>query len=443
MADNIKEKIPEKTLKELRDVESRMGSLTPSELQDFKDYKEYLSTTYEIPKPTALEYALEKTKKDYKTAGKIFDYLPGLMRYAAYNKGSQLVGSPIEQSTDWEKAKSGEGPSSHEYQKRLGVDNRGLGFVSDVALDPMNVLPLLKIAQPVGGALASGGRKIYNTAFKDLDAIAKAKNLPPVTDLLWGAGTHGGGVENATVKGSYDKVAEQIAAKMDNYAKKREALYAIGDEAGAMVHPAEAMDPAIQHLIDLNLAKRPDLTSSNTLGPAMSAIEEHVATPKLTLSEASKVKTGLYDSLPESTWSAMSKTNAGKDIIRRMARGYQQGIETQASRAVPGLGERIAEVNQPWGQLLDVGKQVSKNVKKEATKDHFTKMDVTSGILSAYFGHPGIAVAREAAQLGRGVPGTTWSGLLMNTTGRTGIPDALARDIISANRSPFDNGEYK
>lgn len=419
MAD--KQKLPEETLKELRAVERNLEALTPDEREAFEDVKKELAQSYEIPEYTKMDKALDYAKKGLGYGMSALDYPAGLTRMSV----AKILGGQVKPE-DWEKASAGQAPGLGEIMARSGYKGGGAqaaGLLGDLLLDPINLVSFggggaLKTAiAPLSAGLKYGGKKLYGSAFKDLDWLAKQKGKPPVSELLWDK-------VGAT---SAQNLAEKSLEEMGKLEAKRAGLYAEGGRLGAKVRPQQAMGLAKQEIRGAGLRMRPEVRKAVT--PIIESVVEHSKLPNMTLEQASRVKSDLYDPLRETAYDIATRSGAGEQFTKKQAQGYKEAIESSAEAAKPGLGKDIADVNEELGRWLDIGKAVQKKAKKEATRDALTKSDVTSGLISYALDSPEYFAAKKLFEAGITPGGRTYLGRGLYKLGQSGLADSAVRRL--------------
>ncbi len=406
------------------------------------------------------------TQKVLSGIGKALDYSSNLGRGAVAGAYQGATGEDL--GVNLMDVLKGETPSSNELMKRAGVPEGGKlsdvlpgyaepgpdvsmfrpekggmldptlrgtgGFAADVAVDPltyisMGVAPLLKkglaagggkavaakaadvALNPLGKMVESGGEKLFKSGLKKVDTRAIEKGGEAVSPYLLERG----------IWGTQSQIAEGMDKQLAKLAEERAALYGSLDKAGAVVDPYAASQKALD-----NIGK---LEKNPYMKPKAEAMMDYLslADKPMSVSEASAVKTQLYDTLPTSAFDEFGRlSSTGSQLNKDLSQGYRQAILDAAEKASPGSGGAIDALNQEMGAYLGAQKPLRSEIAKEARKDLLTQ--TKAGIALA---HPLSTLGMYAAQIGNATPVRTGVGLALDRAGES-APEALWRQLLLA-----------
>lgn len=254
--------------------------------------------------------------------------------------------------------------------------------------------------------LQDAGRAIYDSGFKNIDSRLAEKGFSPVSPYMFEQGVWGGN----------KALHEGMMNRADELAAQRAKLYNYADKQGAVVN----LDNAERNALN-NLAEMSDLGYGKT-AKAESLIDTLAQRPNmdreggLSLQKASDIKTNLYDMLPSSAFDVNGRlTSEGKQMLRDLAYGYKNEIQTAANRAEYGLGGEIGNVNNEWAAILNANKPTQKEIMKAKNKDILTKVKAAAVTLS-----PKAAAAMYGAQFLNSPRFRTGTGLALDKIGNAG-----------------------
>ena len=401
----------------------------------------------------------------------------------AISQGSLDPLTDINQVTrqgDVEQALKGNAPGSSEFLERGGVPegerfdilpedtnipftdiNIGAGDVSardiggfglDVATDPLNLLTagqagtiksaLRAGATPLKTTARKTGKKIFKSAFKELDQVAKRKGkITPPSDVLLKYG----------ISGSNKAVESKTANLLVKLKGQRDSLLAQANEAGASVDIKKAVSPVLDKIAEIKKGRnsikkdiasrvqtqvnkivkqgpKPEIITRRVVpGKKPSAIEQLAgakATPDkittkvipaqkpLTPLEASDIKTSIRDLVGDNAFDQVKKTTLGQKLLLELGSGFQKAVEKSADDVIPGLGKAVNKTNDELGTLLTVRQSLTKEAEKAGRKNFFTSVD---GALLV--GAPGAFVSKKGADALKSTTIRSSFGKLLNQLG--------------------------
>ncbi len=103
--------------------------------------------------------------------------------------------------------------------------------------------------------------------------------------------------------------------------------------------------------------------------PAIPATPKRPFRPAATMDEASNLKSGLYDEVPNNEWNTFLSSQEGQDFSKTLARGLKNEIEKSSSEVIPGAGENIAKQNQKMEAIYNISDQATPEIMKEARRN--------------------------------------------------------------------------
>jgi len=387
------------------------------------------------------------TGKVLDAAGRVLDYPGGFMRAGLASAAGLASGQgEVVTPEDLKAAAVGKGPNAAEYLKRLGVSEGGSmnlpgfgrvtvrgaeGLALDIASDPMTVLaktaksiPYIgKILNMPGKAADALGEAIYKSAVAGTDAKLAARSgeagATAVGDAL---------VANGAPVGGLAKLAQKVSDISNTMGNVRQGLYDRFEQLGGKIDMPDDMFKNARGVID-NLRKNP------TLRGLADEFEENVnkyqAEGFTSMSDMSKWKTQLYDSLPKGAFNGPALTNPGKMFKAALASDFKRRIISAGEEVEPGLGKAIDELNTKWGPLLEAQPQMA----KAAGASTSLGKTIDAATLAAA-GPKGFAV-KKAFELATSPYAKTLAGKALMTGGRNGIATAVAnRGLIDSQQPP-------
>jgi hypothetical protein len=119
--------------------------------------------------------------------------------------------------------------------------------------------------------------------------------------------------------------------------------------------------------------------------------------------EANKMKSRLYNSIPDKDWQEAVRTPEGAANRMAIAHGINQQIKTGSTPEIQALGQQLGSVNEKWGQNLTVQDLAQKLADREGGKPAITQVDVAlaAGLNPTM---ESMLAAKKALQIGRSTP---------------------------------------
>ena len=432
--------------------------MTPQEIQEYTDYLRQTGASEadinEFLKSQSSP-APEIQEKDYYSTGpvplseltnkkaptmketrdpilKALSYLGNVTRGAGAGAIQEATGNDL--GVNLLDVLKGNAPSGEELLKRGDVlsdypmTRTAAGLGVDIATDPSLLLSgggallskyptISKTLSKAGKAIDAGevmgltdkmnkaGKTLYQSGLKNLDTRAIEKGGEAVSPYMFEQGMYG----------TLPSIENQMQARMDALAKVREGLYNTASEKGAKVNPSAASEEALKYLSELD--------ANPYMKPKVEGMLDYLSLAKepLNVSDASKIKTQLYESLPASAFDEFGNmTSAGKELNKNLSQGYRSEIINQANAVEPGLGDAIDKVNQEWGAYLGAQKPLRSEITKEARKNNITQVDAMAVALS-----PIAAALKQGAKVINATPVRTGVGLAVQDA-----PAALWKNIL-------------
>lgn len=401
-------------------------------------------------------------------AARVLDYPGGHLRTAIATAAGAVMGKPLTTDEDVKAAFKGKAPSSEEYLKRAGVPEGpelsipGVGRVTlrdaeglalDIATDPLTAVTKLAREVPyIGKFINTAGKgsewvadKIYDSAFKKVDAKLAAKRTEPLSQVMREGGlgadeiakmkANGVAVPQSLEQGAATGTAKGLEATADHMANEmgnfRKTLYDKADQAGASIDLAK---PGLTKNADAVLEA---MKKDRGLAPQAAELEELLNRYKqgtASIADLSAEKTNLYNALPKSHFDANGKaSNVAMRFKAALALDMKNAIVAEGNRVEKGLGDAIDAVNGKWGVLIESRKPMAQVANSSGgTLGH--AIDAT--ILGS--GHVGTYAAKKALELGTSTYARTQFGKALSAAGRAGLIDAMTRRaIIDAGQSPL------
>lgn len=383
---------------------------------------------------------------DYGLRG--LDYLGGLARGTAGEIAGAVTGDDL---VDWEQVLKGKAPTVSAMMEKSGVPEgaslsdyidygkpnsewyvpekggmldpsiRGTaGFMGDVVLDPLTYLTggasalgkegaQKALLRPTAGLVEKAGEKLYKSGLKNIDTRIAEKGGEAVSPYALKQGMWGGP----------KSMGEQMDARLSELGKQRGEIYkTMEDVAGSTVNPTAASQPAIKYLDGLK--------ENPYMAPKVQEYMDYLALAKdpMSVSQASKVKTQLYDSLPSGAFDELGRlTNTGKEVNKQLGLGYKTQIEKAGDAFQPGVGKQIADLNQEMGAYISAQKPARTELNKEARKNLQTQIDFMTMLKPVLWG------AKQAGKVYNAPAMRTGAGLLMNRAGEK-VPESVWRNIL-------------
>lgn len=320
----------------------------------------------------------------------------------------------------------------------LDPNARGLvGLAGDIATDPTTYLagPISEAAKgkgllegaakvgvsPISSALEAGGERLYKSGLKNVDTRAIERGGEAVSPYLFKNGEWG----------RLSSIQKGMDQKLGELGSSRDEIYKTLDKTGAKVDPYDASEGALKYLQDLE--KNPYMK------PKVDAALSHLglADKPMSLSDASAVKTGLYDSLPAEAFNEYGKLNSvGQNLNQKLSQGYRGSILDEATKhGGADTASKIDEINQEMGAYLNAQKPLKSEISKEGRKGLITQTKLGAAAIN-----PLIPAGMYAAQLANATPVRTGAGLVLNRAGQN-LPEGLLRQTLLNSARPSVAGD--
>lgn len=262
--------------------------------------------------------------------------------------------------------------------------------------------------------IESAGKGIYRSGLKAADIVGEkfGKGANAVSDTLL----------KYNIKGSPKQIVDQVRELAAKLGKRQKDILAEATEAGAKVDLDQVLKPVIRDADNIksgiNIAPvkseatgakgvLADLAEQGGAKPAVPAVEAVVPTrvdplihgvraPKAVIpgkaavpeklaasvSDASRVKTQVYNMLGDQAYSNLGKTKEGAKLFKRSANRMKIAVEQAASKVDPLLGKALKETNKDLGNLLTPLKKLDQEAAKDIMKNNITQVDTTLGALA-------------------------------------------------------------
>jgi len=366
------------------------------------------------------------------------DYPGGLVRTGIAEAADVFAPGNKVTGEDWGKAIRGQAPSSAQYMEKFGVPEMGSvstplgdistrdvgGFALDVATDPLG--GLIKAAKPVARGLKGAGEKLYASGLKKVDERLLEKGSEPLSGLLLREGAPTGTTKK--LAGEADKIKQAKLAE-------RTQLFDQATQAGAKVDMTSATAEAEK----LVARMRRDPGLKDMADKVEELINRYKSEGFVDMPTASEWKTNLYNALPESAYDSFGKVKGpAKEIQKALARGFKNSIELAGDSVQPGLGKKIASINEDIGTVIGSQKPMAMQIRRAKTPMHPSQIDAMLGGYGV-LGDPvvggGVLAAKKAAQLANTTYGRTKMGKgLLNVSKTPYLDPAIERYFINQNR---------
>lgn len=383
--------------------------------------------------PQAEEPGLGAQAFDY--GMRALDYAGGLSRTTLAQMADTFTDKNSVTGDDFMKALKGKAPGSEELLGRFDIPEGASvqlpflgetsvrdvgGFALDVAADPLTYLSLgalpgakyaakgLNVAKK---PLSNLGKKVYKSGFKNIDEALANKGKKELSEIMLERGVTG------TTK-NIEKQANKIA---DNLLAERTDLINKLDGGGARVDFSNAFDDVIKQNDELRRVPGQRAQADDLAGKILEYADEG----QVPLAQATKAKTMLYDSLPQSAYNVYGPTKGGTEFTKNMSKAIKDAIEKAAEESSQGAGSKIAGLNEDLGTLLSSRKPLQRQVGKATTKDAFTSVD---GGLAAI--NPLAALTKKGADLSKTTYFRTKLGKGLKDTADSGVADILLRNLL-------------
>lgn len=420
------------------------------------------------------------------TTGRGLDYMAGAVRHAGIGLPANAIQhyaqdvpeADIEKqnASDTARVLVGKGPRTEEYLKRAGVsdarpsdalpdlytDEKGftlkpkkgglldpslrgfLGLAGDIATDPITyaagaVHGLLNPATSAAEGAQTAGRGLYNQAWKEADHAASmaGKTYLP-SQAGWEMGINGGGKAMArqtddalaNLMGQRDdlvKMVDQAGAEADipsalsNVRAKIAEFKASRDDS--LINIANKMEPQIDRIEAAASAKPAIPASPGTI--STQATNAVPAVPGANLEQTLSNKTSLYNQTGENAYDVLASTTPGQELLKAGSNGLKTESEKMASRAVPGAGEQLGDINERLGALLTPRELIERQATKEVRRMPFTQVDAM-----ALMADPKLYVAKQLGKAMGGSAMKTYGGRALYGAGNAASKVSPLLDLL-------------
>lgn len=380
-------------------------------------------------------------------------------------------------STAWGRelltALSGKAPSSEEYLNRMGVGEMGKyrlpEWVTQVdRYDPEGKLPSSREQHPTDitgrqaigaisdlgmdllasggvGKLASiGGKNLYKSAFSKADAVLKAADKEPISELLWSRGktpmSKAGTAETveslipqiaaergvieapilqSNVRGSAEQAlsaAQELVDRMktSGSAKYRElgeqfqndinAQIALGEAPAIAATPSTVTQSQIQSSI-LSPSGKPLTTTKITTTPGKPAV---AAKPGPSYKDLMDIKSGASDNV---NWNQAQRAKSD-EFWQKVGGGAREESYRVANQVNPVAASQIAKKNEELSTLLSFLPKAERDAIVAAGKGNVTQIDSLLALT-----HPEMYAAKNVGRVIGSTGFKTAGGRLMHKTG--------------------------
>jgi len=444
----------QKELEILEAVEA--GKLTQEEGNELLELEGFAVSQAAPEEPQAEEPGLGSKALDYGLRG--LDYLAGAGRFAAsgyadlYNLATDqpLLNKP---DTGLDVLK-GKAPTTEDYLEKSGMEDSigrsALGFVGDVALDPTTYLS--------GGASAVGKagklKSLFNPAKKAADVVGDKmirSGVSKIDETLELAGK--GKLSDIMIKENIVGTNKQIRKKIDKlsnrFAKDRKTMYSAVDEVGGKVNVEDILSQFGDYTSGIRSKtgnEIGDQVANQMEDQLMKALPKDKAgdfVSEISLQQASNIKSQVRKNLPDNFYNPFGQVkDQYKQGVDKIGNLFQKNIENAADRAVPGLGQDIAQKNKDWSILLDADSPLGREARSAAGKNYITSVDAMVGAGSFVgAGREGAAqmlVAKKLADAAKTTVVRTRGGKEIKNIGKA-LDPMMRRGVINYNKENEGN----
>jgi hypothetical protein len=296
--------------------------------------------------------------------------------------------------------------------------------------------PLSTLGAPTKNAAEYTGNAMYRSQMRPLDKVAVEAKKGRVSPLLmenkvWGPWSW-------IDQGIQDKAkvlegrASKLASHMDDLDPVSPGMgIGVGDRPKGGVDMWETMDEG-QKATDALKGRTAELEDLRKV--LQDQINFIKGQGQKTRKHAIRVKSDLYNTIPDSAWDAASRSTPGGAVKRQMAHGIKRATETVPADAGPELKQLAGELGpttEEWGRFLTVKDEAAKEAAKEANRAWLTRSDVIGGAGMNAAGTAGTAGSYLAVKKGldalRAPLTRSGAGLMMNRYGTfgKGVPASL------------------
>lgn len=338
---------------------------------------------------------------DYGLRG--LDYIGGLSRTGAYtvaDEVGELLGreDSIDSGDALLSALKGQAPSSSEYLKKMGIENptaaAALGFVSDIALDPLTYLSLGSTALGKGVAKAATekgakgllgkvgkagltvldpsdaigalGSKIYKGGFGSIDQELAAKGVRPISEALEREGKI---VTSEGARKATNEMRLKAGARLGD-------IYKGVDDVGVTVLPK--LDNAYKTIA--NMRKDKNLVDvADSLEAWVKNYDPLQGGAKLGVQEAANIKTQLRSTIPTK---AFTPAEFGGSVLlpgAKKAQGEVAGAFDEAIKSIVPSKPMLEETLAQYATATNAIPLLNREAKKAARKKGISVVDAALG----------------------------------------------------------------
>lgn len=120
--------------------------------------------------------------------------------------------------------------------------------------------------------------------------------------------------------------------------------------------------------------------------------------------QAVKMKSRLYNTIPDSDWESAVRTPEGAANRMAIAHGLNEGVKSGSTPEIQALGDQLGKVNEQWGQNLTVKDLAQNLANKEINRPAISQVDamLAGGALGGEHGPMGGALGiKKALQIMR------------------------------------------
>lgn len=305
-----------------------------------------------------------------------------------------------------------------------------IGTANDVASDPLTYLagPIDEVApglKAVGNTMVDAGKSAYRWALKNVDKHLEAAGKLPISDVL---------MEYGMPHGSSHELGEAIKEVGDIIDFHRGKIY---DKVNKIAGPIDMSKVSFERAEEQLAKMRKDERLwglADELEADMNKIRgETTGTAQKDIGTVSTLKTNTANSLPQSAYTPQGALKDPADRFQRaLAEDLRKAVVEHAEKAEPGLGRTVDNLNEQWGSVINSGKPMTQQINREVTKDGITAVDALGSMIS-----PEAVGVKKALEVMKYPAVTTGAAKILTGIGKTAIPDAVLRQQLIQNQSPW------
>jgi hypothetical protein len=292
--------------------------------------------------------------------------------------------------------------------------------------------------------LQKGGKKLYKSAFTNVDNAGRVKGKADVSDLYWDEG----------IRGDNRQIFDQSIDLGKKLELERDAKLALAESKGAKVDMGQATypsrglvsrlreDPGMEPIADQleSFLNRYVPQAEHQIRPDGTIIPAAIRDNPGPLT-ANQWKSNLYNTVGDSAYNEFKKTSRGQEFFKTFAHGMKEGIENAAEKVEPGLGKEIGDLNDKWGRILTTAKTLDNEAIKGERKHYLTSVDPILATMGMLTGDPKFAakgiLGKKAADLGKTAWFRTNAGMGLDAIGRNrALMSAGRHALINTGRPP-------